>query len=72
VAEERAIELGLTPDQWRIQTFAREEGLRTHRFPDAWGALRDGLGMRVFGGCCGTDETHIEALDGRLSRSPTP
>ncbi len=37
VAEERALELGLTlsPVHWQILAFAREECLRTHRFPDA-------------------------------------
>ena len=37
MAEERALELGLTlsPVHWQILAFAREECLRTHRFPDA-------------------------------------
>ena len=40
-------------------------------FSSAMGALRDEFGLRVLGGCCGTDETHLEALAGRLSRPPT-
>jgi homocysteine S-methyltransferase len=39
-------------------------------FSDAMGTLRDRFGLRVLGGCCGTDETHVEALAGRLSQSP--
>ena len=40
-------------------------------FSSAMSALQAGFGLRVLGGCCGTDETHLEALAGRLSRSPT-
>lgn len=40
-------------------------------FSSAMSALRDEFGLRVLGGCCGTDERHIEALARRLSRSPT-
>ena len=29
-------------------------------------ALRDEFGMKVLGGCCGTDDRHIGALAGRL------
>lgn len=40
--------------------------------PDVFGnsvaALRDELGMRVLGGCCGTDDRHIECLARRLSQ----
>ena len=37
VAEERALQAGLSlsPDHWQVLTVAREECLRTHRFPDA-------------------------------------
>ena len=37
MAEERALEVGLdlSPVHWQILTYAREECLRTHRFPDA-------------------------------------
>ena len=37
VAEERALELGLclSPVHWQVLTYAREECLTTHRFPDA-------------------------------------
>lgn len=37
VAEERALGLGilLSPAHWQVLTYAREECLRTHRFPDA-------------------------------------
>jgi homocysteine S-methyltransferase len=40
-------------------------------FSSAMGSLRDEFGLGVLGGCCGTDETHLEALAVRLSRSPT-
>lgn len=40
--------------------------------PDVFGnsvaALRDELGMRVLGGCCGTDDRHIDCLARRLSQ----
>ena len=31
--------------------------------------LRDDKGLRLFGGCCGTDGTHLEALAARLTAS---
>jgi sulfur relay (sulfurtransferase) DsrC/TusE family protein len=36
MAEQRALELGilLSPSHWQVLTCAREECLRTHRFPD--------------------------------------
>jgi homocysteine S-methyltransferase len=38
-------------------------------FAEAMVSLRDDFGLRVLGGCCGTDEGHLEALARRLSRS---
>jgi homocysteine S-methyltransferase len=40
-------------------------------FAEAMASLRDDFGLGVLGGCCGTDEGHLEALAGRLGRSPT-
>ncbi len=40
-------------------------------FAEAMVSLRDEFGLRVLGGCCGTDEGHLEALARRLSRPPT-
>lgn len=37
-------------------------------FGNSVAALRDELGMRVLGGCCGTDDRHIECLARRLSQ----
>jgi homocysteine S-methyltransferase len=37
-------------------------------FGDRVAALRDELGMKVLGGCCGTDERHIESLARKLSQ----
>jgi len=30
--------------------------------------LRDDMGLRVFGGCCGTDGSHLEEIARRLTR----
>ena len=32
--------------------------------------LRDEMGLRVFGGCCGTDGAHLEAIARRLRPLP--
>ncbi len=37
-------------------------------FGNSVAALRDELGMKVLGGCCGTDERHIESLARKLSQ----
>lgn len=37
-------------------------------FGNSVAALRDELGMKVLGGCCGTDDRHIDRLARRLSR----
>lgn len=31
---------------------------------------RDDMRLRVFGGCCGTDGTHLEEIARRLARRP--
>lgn len=31
-------------------------------------ALRDRFPLRILGGCCGTDETHLRAIAERLAR----
>ena len=41
-------------------------------FAAAMGALREEFGLRVLGGCCGTDERHIEALARKLCRPVAP
>jgi homocysteine S-methyltransferase len=37
-------------------------------FGNSVAALREELGMKVLGGCCGTDERHIESLARKLSQ----
>ena len=39
-------------------------------FGSSVAALRDELGMKVLGGCCGTDERHIESLAKSLLSAP--
>ncbi|RNC66631.1 MAG: homocysteine S-methyltransferase family protein [Desulfuromonadales bacterium] len=39
-------------------------------FADAVAALHGDLGMKILGGCCGTDDRHIRALASRLARPP--
>ena len=41
------------------------------RLADEMDALRDEFGLRVLGGCCGTDHRHIESLAGRLVAGST-
>jgi methionine synthase I (cobalamin-dependent) len=36
------------------------------RLADEMMALRDEFGLKILGGCCGTDDRHIAALAGRL------
>jgi homocysteine S-methyltransferase len=38
-------------------------------FGNSVAALRDELGMKVLGGCCGTDQRHIECLARTLDKS---
>ena len=56
----------LTPEELDASTDLVEEA------PESFGrdvsALHAELGMKVLGGCCGTDERHIECLAGELSR----
>ena len=37
-------------------------------FGNSVAALRDELGMKVLGGCCGTDDRHIDCLARKLSQ----
>jgi homocysteine S-methyltransferase len=36
-------------------------------FAEAMAGLRERFGLRVLGGCCGTDGRHIRALAARLA-----
>ena len=36
-------------------------------FGNSVAALRDELGMKVLGGCCGTDDRHLDCLARKLS-----
>jgi homocysteine S-methyltransferase len=55
----------LSPEELDASTELVEES------PEAFGkevsALRDELGMKILGGCCGTDHRHIECLARQLS-----
>ncbi len=55
----------LTPEELDNRQLLVEED------PEQFGlhvsALRAELGMKILGGCCGTDDRHIEALAGRLT-----
>lgn len=41
-------------------------------FGNSVAALRDDLNMKVLGGCCGTDERHIDCLARRLAQESLP
>jgi homocysteine S-methyltransferase len=49
-----------------------ERAVLVEEAPEVFGnsvaALRDDLGMKVLGGCCGTDERHIDCLARKLSQ----
>ncbi|WP_343252342.1 homocysteine S-methyltransferase family protein [Ligaoa zhengdingensis] len=42
--------------------------------PDRWAAsmlrLRDEMGLKLFGGCCGTDARHLAAIAQRIAKQP--
>ena len=56
----------LSPEELDASTELVEEAPEI--FGSSVAALRNELGMKVLGGCCGTDERHIEALARKLSQ----
>ena len=57
----------LTPEE--LDASAGLESSDAGRWADEMLRLRDDKGLRLFGGCCGTDGTHLEALAERLAGS---
>jgi len=55
----------LSPEELDNSTDLVEED--PELFGESLAALRTDLGMKVLGGCCGTDERHILALARRLA-----
>lgn len=55
----------LTPEELNDSSVLVEED--PQRFGESVSALRAELGMKILGGCCGTDDRHIEALARRLT-----
>lgn len=61
----------LTPEE--LDASAGLESSDPGRWADEMLRLRDDRGLRLFGGCCGTDGTHLEAVAARLdSRAGDP
>jgi homocysteine S-methyltransferase len=60
----------LSPEELDASTELVEEAPET--FGRSVAALHGELGMKVLGGCCGTDERHIEQLARELSGCRTP
>jgi homocysteine S-methyltransferase len=56
----------LSPDELDESAELVEEAPEV--FGNSVAALRDELNMKVLGGCCGTDERHIDCLAGRLAQ----
>ena len=55
----------LSPEELDVSTELVEEAPET--FGRTVSALHRELGMKILGGCCGTDERHIERLAQELS-----
>ena len=70
VREVKANASTLTPDQLVHQD--HPVGDAPTEWADAMGALRRDFGVPVLGGCCGTDDRHIERLAGLLAADPAP
>jgi S-methylmethionine-dependent homocysteine/selenocysteine methylase len=56
----------LTPDE--LDASAELETSDAAQLADDMMRLRDEKGLKVFGGCCGTDGTHLEEIAERLSK----
>ena len=70
--------IGLLANTAALSPEELDESCELHEeAPEVFGssvaALRDELGMKILGGCCGTDDRHIEQLARQLadSRNPT-
>lgn len=64
---------GLLANTAALSPEALDESSELHEeAPEIFGhdvaALHDELGMKILGGCCGTDDRHIEQLAGKLTR----
>ena len=57
----------LTPEE--LDASAGLESSDAGRWADEMLRLRDDKGLRLFGGCCGTDGTHLEAIAEGLTAS---
>ncbi len=58
----------LTPEE--LDAAADLESADAGLLADDMLRLRDENGLRIFGGCCGTDGTHLEEIAGRLASHP--